>query len=276
MRTIFLKLILPIAMAGFALPSFAASSQPNLTPAMSAKRAPNETFESRWQQIKALDLLNGRHIQGEEYNAEQTRTLPSHANINAIPVWKEHVTLQEVFKRIRDKRFLKDVYHPGFLRRASWLFPDDGCHVRAEISAQLLINSKFTPPAKIFIFGNLRAHTDNSPTGYVTWWFHVANAYRVDGQVMILDPSLEIHRPLTLAEWIIESGAPSNLSISVCSAGTYLPTDPCQTPPASSGSTAFSEQQPFLAQEWDRMAELGRNPRKVLGDQPPWLSQQQE
>ena len=254
-----------------AITSMAQAGTPDLAPIFSAKLGSGETFESHLRQIQALKTQNGKSLQSWDRDATQMRTSLQHTDVNSIPVWNVKTSLQDVFNLVRDYRFLNDAYHRGFLRRESWLYPDDGCHVRAEIMAQLLMNSKYPAPAKVFIFGNLVARTDNHPNGYVHWWFHVADAYRVGREVLVLDPAIDIYHPLPMREWITRTGAPGNLSISVCSAGTYKPTDPCQSAPAASGRTAFSEQQVFLAQEWNRMIELGRDASRVLGNEPPWL-----
>jgi hypothetical protein len=82
-------------------------------------------------------------------------------------------------------------------------YPDDGCYARAHEMTRILQQANVIS-AKVFLEGDLRVETRNSPAGAVTWWYHVAPIIKVNrGGVivdMVFDPSI-FSRPVTLAEW---------------------------------------------------------------------------
>ena len=52
-------------------------------------------------------------------------------------------------------------------------YPEDGCYARAQ-EMSLILDKKGVTTGKVFIEGDLRVDTTNSPKGYVEWWYHVA------------------------------------------------------------------------------------------------------
>lgn len=82
-------------------------------------------------------------------------------------------------------------------------YPEDGCYARAHEMSRIL-ESEGIITGKVFIEGNLRVETKNSPTGYVEWWYHVAPVLIVDRHglqdVAVLDPSI-FDRAVTVEEW---------------------------------------------------------------------------
>ena len=83
-------------------------------------------------------------------------------------------------------------------------YPEDGCHARAHEMTRLL-EDKGIIAAKVFVEGDLRVDTENSPKGYVSWWFHVAPILKVkkDGkeEVYVIDPSI-FSEAVPLQEWL--------------------------------------------------------------------------
>lgn len=100
-----------------------------------------------------------------------------------------------------------------------YLYPDDGCWGRASEMCRLILASG-APVAKLWYYGNLVVHTDNTPAGVLNWIFHVAPLVTVDDpsgpQPYVLDPSLFPH-PVTQAQWEKVLGDPK---------GKPLVTDP--------------------------------------------------
>ena len=82
-------------------------------------------------------------------------------------------------------------------------YPQDGCYARAHEMSRLL-EKKGVITTKVFVEGDLRVATKNSPNGYVEWWYHVAPIIKVrDGdkeELYVFDPSI-FDRPVTIKEW---------------------------------------------------------------------------
>ena len=83
-------------------------------------------------------------------------------------------------------------------------YPQDGCYARAHEMSRLLAKQGIIT-TKVFIEGDLRVDTKNSPSGYVEWWYHVAPIVKVqDGskeELYVFDPSI-FDRPVPLREWV--------------------------------------------------------------------------
>jgi hypothetical protein len=194
------------------------------------------------------------------------------AHLRRSPGWSPEI-LNSAFQKFRDQRFLIDAVMPAFLRRITWLFPDDGCYARAGLVIRQALAARLPAPDKLFVFGDLSVKTENSPDGAVGWWYHVAPVVEVGGEKWILDPAIEPHHPLRLPDWLARMSAqPGQLQVAECSSGTYTPIDNCTS--VSDGQEALAEQDEaeFLHDEWSRLLSLGRVPEKELGDQPPWLT----
>lgn len=100
-----------------------------------------------------------------------------------------------------------------------FLYPDDGCWGRASQMCKLILATG-APVAKLWYYGNLVVHTDNTPAGVLNWIFHVAPLVTVDDgdgpEPYVLDPSL-FPNPVSQAQWESVLGDPK---------GTPLVTDP--------------------------------------------------
>lgn len=191
---------------------------------------------------------------------------------NALPqatVWFEEDIVPR-FEKFRDIRFLKWRRNLDFPRRSSWLYPDDGCYARAALAIRNLFKWNYEVPKKVFAFGNLKVYTKNSRSGYVTWWYHVAPIIENDGVKYVLDPALSPKSPLTLKTWLSKMGKPSSMQVAICASGSYVPGSSCTRVTDGQEERAMSDQQNFLNYEWDRLKALGRDPKKELGDKPPW------
>lgn len=272
-----MKLLFAMLLTSFLLPLFA--SELNIsTP--SAKRLTGETMDQAYERT-----LGHR----EKRSFWQTSSTPYDVRANflslssdQVPVWKDKKTLEIGFKMVRDKRFLTHSSDKKFQRRLTWLYPDDGCYARAEMMNELLSGEGYERPYKIFIFGNLHATTENSPAGYVEWWYHVAPIVKVDSVVYVLDPSLDYYKALPLVEWVKRIDSSFNgeysshdydLKFAICDETSYSPDESCMDAKAkpSNASYALRSFKQLLPDEWYRQTILDRNPKEVLGDKPLWL-----
>lgn len=190
------------------------------------------------------------------------------AVLPAATAWTR-VELHERFQRMRDERFLQSV-QSNFPRRASWLYPDDGCYARAALANRNLFRWFLPVPSKVFVFGNLRVKTPNAPRGAVSWWYHVAPVVDVNGEKFVLDPAIEPSKPLPLNEWLARMGKPERMKVSICGSGTYTPGDNCSKETDGMEKSAERAQAAYLKLEWQRLKRLGRSAEQELGENPPW------
>lgn len=182
---------------------------------------------------------------------------------------------QRTFETVRDRRFLDDASHPDFLRRASWLYPPDGCYARAASVVATADSAGFERPAQLFAFGDLRVETPNVAEGQVEWWYHVTAVYRAaDGQIYAFDPALDPKHPMPVQQWLLKMVPKlDDVTVAVCTAEASEPNVDC-----ADGESGEVEQMlevlrtDFLPAEWDNLASMGRAPERELGDFPPWLT----
>lgn len=191
------------------------------------------------------------------------------SSVNAMSVaeWTQG-DIKKAFKEIRDERFMKD--ENDFSRRPTWLYPYDGCYARAELATQRLEQKGFAKPSKIFIFGNLEVHSKNA-SETVSWWYHVAVAYRYQGQVYIFDPAMNPYDVTPLEKWSNMMG-PDEKEYSICSDATYDPDSQCNGAIQIPFETAKNHQSSFFESERQNILDLGRNPDEELADKAPWMS----
>lgn len=213
-----------------------------------------------------------------------------------VSAWKDSHTIQDNFAKMRDLRYFQDDNLSNFIRRITWLYPDDGCWTRASAVIKDLFGpfgntvNPFARPSKIFAFGNLCAETPNSPTGVVAWWYHTAPVIRdaSTDQIYVLDPSINPDKPLTVEEWMksitnksgnckpTKNTLSKQLRFNICDGYNARPYSPaCNT----SEKVSFAEeanavllQKKFRESERERQISLGRDPEAVLGDLPPWAN----
>lgn len=102
-------------------------------------------------------------------------------------------------------------------------FPQGGCQQRAQIMS-LILSKKFNiQHSKIWLFAPAALYENNavtlfvedknklSPDNTVNWNYHLANAVRVQkesGEIdtLIIDPSINRNKPLTINEWFAAMG----------------------------------------------------------------------
>lgn len=179
--------------------------------------------------------------------------------------------LERSFSKIRDARYIESSQGPQFLRRNSWLYPDDGCWSRASLMKDNVTHYALPAPRKVFAFGNLRVVTSNSPAGSVGWWYHVAPLVQTGGVPYVFDPAIEPRKPLTLLQWIERMGGDAaEIRIADCDPKTFTPSSSCESPDPEQEKSALETQKIYLNYEWQRLVDMGRDPVQELGDRPPW------
>jgi hypothetical protein len=244
--------------------------------APSAKRLPGESFEDAIERVEQsrvdqLDIVAGR----DQSASSEAKIATSVADVDLSQVTKLSTfnEVQSVFRRIRDRQNLEDPRHPSFLRRPSWLYPDDGCFARAGIMNIELEAMGYMRFKKVFIFGALDVQTQNHPSGAVQWWYHVAPIVMAGTTAYVIDPAIEPQRPLSLEEWVLRQVAVfSDAGLAICHSQTYQPFSSCANGSTSSDSEAKLEQKIYLDYEWERLEDLQRDPVKELDSSPPWLA----
>lgn len=190
-------------------------------------------------------------------------------DVTAAP---KETNLDKLFEFVRDNRELRESQHPKFDRRAPWMYPYDGCWIRAALVGQWAEREKYSRPMKLFIFGNLQVQTTNAVGGSVGWWYHVVAAVRdTAGDLYVLDPAIDPSKPLPVKDWVLTMVSDVNdASVSLCSAYAYEPYDDCSLASSANEANASSDVSYYLQSEWSNIESLGRDPEKELGDEPPW------
>jgi hypothetical protein len=188
------------------------------------------------------------------------------ADYSNVPSWT-WTSITGFFEFVRDTRWLR-MDGSNFNRRVSWLYPDGGCEARAEIICHRAGITFRPKPYKLYAAGALKFTTNNAPPGktFVTWGFHIAPVIKSSGtgNVYMLDPSIDPTRPLTVSSWLSKINGGAN---------SIVVKPPTYWGPLGTGGIdrALDEMESdYLIEEWDRQVALGRDPRQVLGDYPPW------
>jgi len=210
--------------------------------------------------------------------AEQA-TDPDHIDGACVPEYAS-ADLGQAFTMIRDRRPLEDIDQPNFPRRIPWLAVDNGCEERAPAAVFFLAQAGFTAPYYARVKSrkgqSLGLATDNDPSGKVQWSHPVAPVVRVGSELMVLDPALNAAAPLPIADWIRRFNRGQQVDVALCrdievGDGCFAaaPVAP-HSPPIPAGRDDIMHTR--LATEWRVQEILGRDPTRVLGDCPPWLS----
>lgn len=196
------------------------------------------------------------------------------ADLTSVAKWSDYADIEASFLKVRDERFVQETdksMPAGYLRRSTWMYPDDGCFARAQLMEDNLTAWGHKPTSKIFVFGNLRVKSKNAIGGSVSWWYHVAPVVSDGMNEYVLDPAIEPSKPLLLNDWLKTMGSLNSLSIAICNTNTYTPYSDCYNPSAWDGSSALDDQRGYLSDERSRLENLGRDTAQELGDYPPWL-----
>jgi len=205
-----------------------------------------------------------------------------------IPTWPISPSVfDQFFDQARFDRYLTSIEDPSFKRRITWLYPDDGCWIRAELYSTLILkfldekypNQSFEAPKKHFAFGDLWTKSKNAAPGaeeWIGWNYHVAPIVRLnDGKLYVFDPALG-GNALPKEEWytVMTQKPSSNISGFVsCEANTYSPSSSCFHPMKHTDEEIKCDNEYYLNLEWDRQIVLFRDPEKVLGEDTTYYQQ---
>lgn len=242
--------------------------------AVSAVRHYNEPYEvarNRNMPEYFADAIPTPGVNVSSRSVEDESKRIGDLQIDKVAEIANELELNLYFKFIRDTQFFNIATDP-FPRRISWLYPDDGCYVRAEIAYRLAEKNHYAIPSKVFVFGNLRVKTANAPGGSVGWWYHVAPAFRVQNEIYILDPAMNPEGALKIADWNERMKSYPNQTnmFSICSEKAMYPSDKCSRTTSYAYKSVESDQFSFLKLEWKRLVQLKRNPNEELNQNPPW------
>lgn len=264
MRALLASIILLLASQTLAAPKFE-----------SAQAYPGETYEQArarharknpgfYDEIEAASS-------GSAYAYKQN--VSPHIDFSVLPLWVHGADkLEKAFQRVRDARIYTDANNRK--RRATWLYPIDGCYTRAAHDRRGFERLGYKPPGKVFAFGTwatLRAKTPFAPNGKAWWGFHTAAAYRLGNRAIVLDAAIDPNRLLPFEEWVaLIAPDPSKISVSVCDSNAYAPSQTCRGGSNQQDYWAKDQLSNYLDDEWRNLVDLGYDPNRLLGDFPPW------
>lgn len=237
----------------------------------SPARQMDESFDQALTRYRAA-LRAAGHDQKGMASVVNSAVAYGEAVWDGVPSWTA-TQLRQTFSKLRDQRFLPDPLEPSFLRRLTWLYPDDGCYARATLMNEQIANLNLAVPMKLFAFGNLRVETPNNPDGEISWWYHVAPVVKTRQGVFVLDPSIDAKNPMPVEAWLA-SMLPSadQARVSVCAPTAYVPESHCARDNPAAARAARNEENKFLRLERERIQSLGRDPDEELGEHPPWTA----
>ncbi|MDE1463618.1 protein-glutamine glutaminase family protein [Spartinivicinus poritis] len=240
---------------------------------ISATRNKGESYESAALKYEMLYLnlkqTKKRNKRGIEYTPKNIATSITNIDFSEIPKWDSYSNLNNAFMSGRDSQFITD--ENNVKRRLPWLYPQDGCFVRAALLSRILTDNNYQDTKKLFVFGKLKATTINAPDGSVSWWYHVAVVASVQDTVYVFDPSIDPSAPIKLNKWIKNLTNPvDELKFSLCDKNTYHPFSSCNNPTKISKNILLSDINYYLNLEKSNLIDLKRNIKQELADNPPW------
>lgn len=245
---------------------------------VSASRAP----EQDWEDALDSQLVKSRANSGEGEigpllaisGSARAISQPYRPDIDvsALPEWKgSEADLYKAFRLARDERYYTHSSDPEFVRRAPWLYPIDGCYVRAAHVARSLERAGIVRPGKLFTFGRLRLQSPYVVGKFAYWSYHVAAAYRQGSNARVFDPSVDSSKILSLDEWAKKiTKNTAAIKISVCDTYAYMPGHRCVGGSDRQERSAQNHLKYYLPKEWNNVRRLGLPPERVLGEVPPW------
>lgn len=229
--------------------------------------------EQSWQEALARQSLAWKNpniiMQLEILN---DLLLETAADISGLPEWNHGIeALNSLNVQARGSRRYPNPNPGNFQRRAAWLFPVDGCYAKAAHVSAEAAKRGYPKPGKVFAYGDLEYATQYARNGRKTYWsYHVAAAYRVSGQVYVLDPMISPKTAMTLSTWLSQiSDKPSAVKVKLCDSKAYSPHSKCR---GSRGNGAYTgHMRSILVNEWNNLKKLGYSPTELLGPAPSSL-----
>ncbi|HLE00022.1 MAG TPA: protein-glutamine glutaminase family protein [Bdellovibrionota bacterium] len=139
-----------------------------------------------------------------------------------LPEWQTVAAVEQGFRMIRDDKIIRN--GAGF-RRIPWDFIEDACSPRAAIASEALEKAGFRRPARLFAFGPLSVSKDDQ---VANWWYHLAPVVAAEGQIFVLDPTVNPDRAQTIQEWLSRiTVTPEEITLSLCNPFAYTPWSMC-------------------------------------------------
>lgn len=253
-------------------PSLTNVTGPPIEPAGRSAAESAAAAHARW---RASEEAAGRTPKGLGLFGETARDLAlptATMQVKAVSWTAEQ--LQKGFEVLRDTQLqAADLAMPLFPRRLTWLYPDDGCFARAGLAGYILVDAGYPGPGNVFLFGDLTVKSANSPTGAVSWTYHVAPVVSVGTVTYVLDPAIDPKHPLTLDAWVAAQAPSAAVTLSFCDQGSMDPNGACLDGDDPASLALNYLRQSYFEREWSRQGELGRVPQVVLGNAPPWKQQ---
>lgn len=239
----------------------------------SAVRAPNEPWEEAAERNFERNASISAHLAAPLATPEQWAVPMEQVSsqLANLPEWRGPISgIARAFEIARDERHYSDGKH-DFLRRSSWMYPDDGCFVRASHVAASLERAGLVRPGRVFAFGNLKMKTEFNSRGAVYWWYHVAAAYRSGNHIVVIDPAAHYDRPLLLEEWVGRiNSKPGATKVALCDTHAYMAAQTCMGGGPEQERGQPSHQKSYLGSEWNRLSRLGKNPDVTLRQNTGW------
>lgn len=233
----------------------------------SAVRQPDQDYRLF---TKNLPVLNENQKAFQLYIEDADNRIENPAEA-VIPNYYSTDTLQNDFEIVRDDRHVRWQKSPEFLRRGSFLYPQDGCWMRAAYMNRVLVKKGRLPLPKLFVFGNLQFSSPYVPRGQGAWYYHVAPVARIGEKLFVLDPSVDSNRPIEIDTWLNRMGVNrDNSELRICSPQTYDVYESCKLPMGLEKQKFERDLQEFLNREWQNLDELGLPVKELLGNSPPW------
>jgi hypothetical protein len=123
----------------------------------------------------------------------------------------------------------------------------------------------------VFVFGDLKHVNKYDSRGASYWWFHVGSAFRIGQRAVVLDPSIDPRSPIPLDRWIRSFAKKVDATrVSVCDSYAYVPVSTCIGGRTSAEGGSIRHLLDYMSPEWNQLRRMRHDPRKLLGDQPPW------
>jgi len=194
-----------------------------------------------------------------------------------VPSVKSEEELKTYFEYARGTRHLKDPdpIYQTFLRRIPWLFPDDGCFLRAALVSKLLQKDFQQATGRAFVFGDLWVDSPQSPQR-IHWWYHTAATLKLNETTYVIDVAIDAKKILTLQDWVNKQNVKfETAEVSLCDAETYFPNQLCKNSGPDEDMAPDHTTQ-YLNAERTRQQALhsSESPTvvdSILGESPPWL-----
>ena len=223
-------------------------------------------------------MCGKRQNSSYQMTPRENKTELTKVDLNSIPSWSKK-EVAEGFNLVRDHKYLPCSNLVDNKRAIPWLYPENGCFVKAALARKLLSLKGYPNIKKLFVFGDFKYKSKWTETGYVSFKFHVAVATRVESDVYILDPSVEYEKPLLLLDWcevLTSESENKRVEYSLCSDMTVSHNSECDEIEESNEigirrdipHTMEFFAMEFLAKEYENIHQLGLNPNLVLSVEP--------